>query len=268
MIGGLLEDVIPDVSDDEEQGAPAPAPQLALESTAAAGAEAPGGCRAVVVCGAGAASAFAAGAFSLRPAPWRLATVKEIERRFPPPPKPPRFFVADGAKGATAFVLLDGPVPADLAGAWAEALLQGFGSAEKVLMLDRVFRAEWRSLLGEERPQEPYVCGLWTSRWPTAAGCGGSAVSTALLPPPLPAPNAVEGLPAALLTQCEVARRPCLAAFTLQDGAHLGEGCLRGFERLRPALTELGLLPGDWQPPDYKEAIRAVVQPMSLSIYA
>jgi len=57
-------------------------------------------------------------------------------------------------------------------------------------------------------------------------------------------------------------------ALALQDGAHLGEGCVRSFTGLAPLLQELGVLPADWQQPDFRETVRKVIPPMSMSIYA
>mmetsp|Transcript_50005 Transcript_50005/g.149342 ORF Transcript_50005/g.149342 Transcript_50005/m.149342 type:complete len:274 (+) Transcript_50005:91-912(+) len=273
MIGGLLDQIQPEASDEEDDEQP----EIEFVFEASGGPQegvAGGGeavelsaCRAVLVCSSGAATAFALSALVLQPVPWRLGFAKgcPTPRAFPPPPKPPRFFTVGGAAGgaAVAVALLEAHVPADLAGAWTEALLAGLGGDAEVLFLDRVFRAGWLTLGGNERPLEPHLCGLWTSAWGCEGPTGlGSCVAR------LPAPNVVEGLGAALLMQSEAAHRRCLVALALQDGAHLGEGCIRAFAFLAPLLQELGLLPSDWRPPDFSEAVRQVVPPASMSIYA
>mmetsp|Transcript_115589 Transcript_115589/g.338127 ORF Transcript_115589/g.338127 Transcript_115589/m.338127 type:complete len:266 (-) Transcript_115589:82-879(-) len=265
MIGGLLDQIQPDASDEEDDDwqdvdfvlEAAGGPQESAEDVQ------PSSCRAVVVCSAGAATAFALGAFALRPVGWRLDFAKERPlRAFPPPPKPPKFFVAGSGEKPVAVALLEGPLPADLAGAWAEALLRGLGGAAEVLFLDRVFRAGWLAPGAQERPLEPHLCGLWTAAWGSEGPPGLGSLAR------LPAPNCIQGLGGALLTQCEAARGRCLAALALQDGAHLGESCVRAFAGLAPLLQELGLLPKDWSAPDFGETLRQVVPPPSMSIYA
>jgi len=152
-----------------------------------------------------------------------------------------------------------------MAFAWTEALLGAFSNAADVLILDRIFRAEWRVLPGSTRPLEPHLCGLWTAAWDISSP-GGAPKAGGLQP--LPIPNLVEGITAALLSACEVARRRCLVALALQDGAHLGEGCICAFEEVLPILTGLGALPADWRPPNYQKAVGLVRAPMSMSIYA
>eukprot|EP00418_Pyrodinium_bahamense_P022557 CAMPEP_0179150244 /NCGR_PEP_ID=MMETSP0796-20121207/72852_1 /TAXON_ID=73915 /ORGANISM="Pyrodinium bahamense, Strain pbaha01" /LENGTH=265 /DNA_ID=CAMNT_0020851193 /DNA_START=20 /DNA_END=817 /DNA_ORIENTATION=+ len=265
MIHGLLDQIQPDASDEEDDEQPETDFVFRASGAAHAGSEGgdavdPTSCRAVVVCGPGAATTFALSALPLQPVPWLLALAKEgTARTFPPPPKPPRFFVVSTGRQPVAVALLEGPVPAYLAGAWAEALLAGFGGAAEVLLLDRVFRF---APGGRERPLEPHLCGLWTAAWGAEGPPGLGSLAR------LPAPNTVEGLGAALLTQCEAERRRCLVALALQDGAHLGEGCVRSFTGLAPLLQELGVLPADWQQPDFRETVRKVIPPMSMSIYA
>merc|ERR1712087_644236 len=108
-------------------------------------------------------------------------------------------------------------------------------------------------------PQEPHLCGLWTSAW-SPEGPGRLAA--------YPSPNAVEGVGAALLAECESAQRRCLLALALQDGAHLGEGSLHAFASLTPMLGKLALLPEGAHQPNYSKALRQVVSPLSMSIYA
>jgi len=256
MIGSLLDQIQPEASDEEEderpplefalQAAVAESPML-LEGAPGAGVT-PGSARAVAVCCAGAGATFARAALALEHTGWSLAATG-AGRGFPPPPAPTRLFVA----GASALVLvLEGPVPQEAAGAWAEALLGGLGAAE-LLVLDALPRAAWRP--AEARPLEPHLCGLWAGeRVPGLA--------------PLPAPNALPGLAAALLQRCEAQGRRCLVALALQDGTHLGEGCLRAFAGLHPRLSALGLLPAAWRQPDYSEALCHAVPPPCLSIYA
>uniref|UniRef100_A0A7S1WFC6 Proteasome assembly chaperone 1 n=1 Tax=Alexandrium catenella TaxID=2925 RepID=A0A7S1WFC6_ALECA len=260
MIGGLLDQIQPDASDEEDDEEPDI--DFAFEANGAG--EAASSCRAVVVCNPGAATAFALGTLSLEPVAWKLDFVKERPlRAFPPPPKPPRFYLARGSNGATvAVAVLEGPIPADLASAWAEALLKGFSADAEVLFLDRVFRAGFCVHGHEERPVEPHLCGLWTAAW------GGEGPHSLGSLARFMAPNVIEGLGAALLTQCEAERRRCLVALTLQDGAHLGISCVRAFSGLAPLLQDIGLLPSDWSPPDYAEVVRQVVPPPSMAIYA
>jgi hypothetical protein len=84
----------------------------------------------------------------------------------------------------------------------------------------------------------------------------------------LPTPNSVEGLGAALLTECEAAQRRCLIALALQDGAHLGEGSVHAFSGLAPLLQKLSLIAEGAKRPDYGAALRQVASPLSMSIYA
>lgn len=263
MIHGLLDVLQPNASDDEDDD------QVDIEFALRSTGDAPSAesVRAVVVCGPGAATAFALSAFSLVDTPWSLGAVQGQAgpRAFPPPPKPARILLRQGAqeKGApVAIVLVESAVAADFAGAWAEALLAGFSGATEIIFLDRIYRAAWYSSDGREKPQEPYLTGLWTAAWQSAGLPTKETVA------PLPKPNCIEGLGAALLSQCEELQKPCLAALTLQDGAHLGEGCVRGFERLRPVLIHIGLVSEDWQRPSYREAVRKVVPPPAMSIYA
>lgn len=263
MIHSFLDQIQPDASDEEDDERPEI--QFTFGSKDASPGVRPEACQALLVCGAGAATAYAISALALRPVPWTLEVVKEtLLRTFPPPPRSPRFYVAGaGAAAPVAVALLEGPVPGDLAAAWSEALLGAFTGAAEVLVLDRVFRASWRTAAGSEQPQEPHLCGLWTAAWGAdgpPSGAGGLAI--------LPAPNAVEGVAAALLTSCEAEQRKCLVALALQDGAHLGEGSVRAFEALAPLLRRLALLPESGKPPDYREVLRQVVPPPSMSIYA
>merc|ERR1712039_662355 len=154
-----------------------------------------------------------------------------------------------------------------------EALLTGFDSLRgenaspaEVILLDRLYRAEYRVPHGQQPPLEPHLCGLWNTKW-----SGGASPSSE---PPcsnisrFSTPNLIDGVGAALLTQCEAESRRCVVAFSIQDGAHMSEGTVRAFARVAPVLQRIGALPEDWQQPDYKEAIRQVVPPMSMSIYA
>jgi len=263
MIHGFLDSIEPTVSDDEDDERPHVEFVFRAKEE---GEVRPESCKAVLVCGPGAASAYALSAFTLTPVQWSIDIVKEtLVRTFPPPPRSPKFYiVGSGAEGSSsvAVALLEAPVPGDLAVSWSEAFLGAFANAE-VLVLDRIFRAGWRIFGDQERPQEPHLCGLWTASWggngPTD-GAGALAV--------LPAPNAVEGLAAALLARCEAERRRCLVALALQDGAHLGEGSLRAFEGLGPLFRRLGVQQDGAKAPDYREAVRQAVPPPSLSIYA
>lgn len=285
MINSILDQILPDGSDDEDDESPdvgflfrTSAEQRGAEPAAEAaegfsppprapvpGEELPEHCRRVVVCGPGAASAFALSAFAMRPVDWTLEVAAEPEERVLPAPRSPAFHVLGEGPSCAAVVVLGGPVPADMAFAWAEALLGAFGNATEVVILDRIFRAEWRTLTGEERPLEPHLCGLWTAAWDDASA-GASPTAGGLQP--LPIPNLVDGLTAALLSKCEAARRRCLVALALQDGAHLGVGCLCAFEQLSPTLTGLGILPADWRQPNYQKAVASVRSPTSMSIYA
>mmetsp|Transcript_74047 Transcript_74047/g.239391 ORF Transcript_74047/g.239391 Transcript_74047/m.239391 type:complete len:266 (+) Transcript_74047:71-868(+) len=265
MIHGLLDQIQPDASDEEDDEQPGAnfVFQANMEGDSA-GAVSPGDCCAVVVCCPGAASAFALSAFTLQPVPWLLDFAKDGPAPLTfPPCKPQRFHVSREGPKPAAVVLLDGPVPAESAAAWAEALLAAFPGASEVIVLDRVFRAGWRTSCGRERPLEPHLCGLWTAAW-GAAGPPGSGAALAQLP----APNVVEGLGAALLTECEALGRRCLLALALQDGVHLGESCVRAFAGLTPVLQGVGLLPVSWKEPDYSQGLHQVLPPMSMSIYA
>ncbi|CAJ1356508.1 unnamed protein product [Effrenium voratum] len=196
--------------------------------------EASAKCNTLIICGPGPASAFAQ-TMALQPLPWRIEPTEDCwTKPFPPLPKSPTFFQASAG---TVVACLDTPVASEYAVAWAERLLTAIGSSQ-VLYLDRILRAEWCSC-SRERPEEPYLAGLWTSSWSGKASI-----------PALPAPNVVEGLAAALLTCCE-ARCLCIVALTLQDGAHLSEGCLRGFEaeRTEPVLDISFTFPGDTRGP-------------------
>lgn len=292
MIHSLLDHIIPDASDDEDDERPEPrfelhvggaAPSLAsapgkkelgiasaisaaVAATPAPGAVQPEACRALVLCGPGAGVAYALSAFQLSPLPWTFEVAKELrESFFPPPPRSPKFFAATGAGAAdaapVAVVFLDAPIAPDFAAAWAEAMLEAFSGASEVVLLDRVYRAGWFATGAGERPQEPHLCGLWTSAWGPESPCGPRFAS-------LPSPNSVEGVGASLLAECESARRRCLVALALQDGAHLGEGSLHAFSGLAPLLRRLALLPAGEQKPKYSEALRQVVSPLSMSIYA
>lgn len=270
MLESLLSQLQPEVSDEEDEEA-LPAAEFIFELLE--GVETtdsiplPAACGSIVICSPGAATAFVKTAFSLRPAPWRLTLMKELERSFPPAPKPPCFFVAEGSgESVTAVVLLQNKVPDDLAHAWCEALLAGFAGAREVVLFDSIMSRELQLLAGQQRPQEPYLCGLWTAAWEAAASSRAPRLGAAVVP--LPCANVLESVAAALLTQCEAAQKPCLAALALQDGAHVVERCLSGFELLCPALMDLGILPPDWQAPNYREALRAVQKPLSMSIYA
>lgn len=292
MIHSLLDHIQPDASDEEDDerleprfelhvheaaGSPALAPakqqqdiasaiRAAVSVTPAAGAVRPEACRGLVLCGPGAGVAFALSAFQLRPVPWTFEVAKDQrESIFPPPPRSPKFFVAAGAGDATAapvaVAFLEAPVAPEFASAWAEAMLEAFGGASEVVLLDRVFRAGWFAGGAGERPQEPHLCGLWTSAWGPEGPCGPRFAS-------LPSPNAAEGVGAAVLAECESACRKCLVALALQDGAHLGEGSLHAFSGLIPLFRRLDLLPEGVQKPKYSEALRQVVPPLSMSIYA
>lgn len=255
MIHGLLEQMQPVVSDDEDDDIP----YTSFVFCSQGGGDAlPNSCKTVLICCPGAAAAYALTAFSLVPVQWSMEVDKEtLLRAYPPPPRSPKFYVAAG--GSVAVAILDAPVSNDLAYAWCDALLSAFGDAE-VIVLGQIFRASWRVCGHEEKPEEPHLSGLWT------ASCGGPLDGSrlALLPPP----NAVDGLPAALLSRCEATRRRCVLALALQDGAHLGAGCLRAFEGLSPTFARLSLRAADAKTPDYAEAIRLHLPPPALSIYS
>ena len=213
MIHGLLDHIQPCVSDDEDDQ-----PDLEFAFTGTKSLD----CKTLVICGPGPASAFALQVFALQPLSWSFKP-KDSCRAFPPPPKSPSFFQVSDADGVVV-VVLDGPVAAEYATAWADELLLSFEGAQ-VLFLDRILRAEW-CCPSCPRPDEPYLAGLWTS-------CSGERI------PALPAPNIVQGLGAAVLACCEAKSTRCTVALTLQDGAHLSEGCLKGYEALVPLLQEL-----------------------------
>mmetsp|Transcript_69242 Transcript_69242/g.122500 ORF Transcript_69242/g.122500 Transcript_69242/m.122500 type:complete len:251 (-) Transcript_69242:108-860(-) len=250
MMEGFLDQVQPGASDDEDDE------RMDLQFVLS-GASSAGNCRSLVICGPGAASAFALEALSLQPLSWRFDPEDSSERVFPPAPKTPRFYEVSSSSSAVIVALLESAVPAEDAVAWSEALLGSFSDLSQVIVLDRKLRAEWVSV-DRQLPEEPCLTGLWTSAWASA----GSTLS------PLPAPNLVEGLPAAVLSHCEALQQRCLVALALQDGAHLGEGCIRGFEVLVPLLKELKVVQDTWKKPDYREALRKVVSPSSMSIYA
>eukprot|EP00811_Abedinium_folium_P004212 NODE_13877_length_1141_cov_7.179487.p1 GENE.NODE_13877_length_1141_cov_7.179487~~NODE_13877_length_1141_cov_7.179487.p1 ORF type:complete len:288 (-),score=93.52 NODE_13877_length_1141_cov_7.179487:278-1045(-) len=216
----------------------------------------PGQCSAVVVCAAGAAEAFADSSLRLRRVAWSLTAMDDVEvRRFPAAPKSPRFFTSPA--GNVALALLAEPVPPELADAWVDALLAAFHAAKAFIVLDAAPRASWRS---SEPPDEPHLCGLWTSAWEGPPPVDGITV--------LPAPNAVEGLAASLLTCCEMERKRCLVALTLQDGLMVSGAALRAFHALLPLLLQLGLAPEDWAPPqDYREVVRKMLRPVGVAIY-
>eukprot|EP00931_Biecheleriopsis_adriatica_P046407 TRINITY_DN26647_c0_g1_i1.p1 TRINITY_DN26647_c0_g1~~TRINITY_DN26647_c0_g1_i1.p1 ORF type:complete len:280 (+),score=45.68 TRINITY_DN26647_c0_g1_i1:86-841(+) len=251
MIHSLLEHIQPGASDDEDDERPD------VEFTFR-GAGLSAECQTLVLCGPGAASAFALQALELQPLSWRFESSDDsCARIFPPAPKSPSFFQV--AQGAVVVAMLESPVAADFAVEWAQGLLKSLSSDAEVVVLDRILRAEWASS-GQRPPEEPYLAGLWTSSWQAA----GRETTV----PFLPAPNIVEGLLAALLTHCEASRRRCLVALALQDGAHLGEGCIRGFEALMPLLTELKVLSSSSTKLDCRAAVQKVVPPSSMSIYA
>lgn len=267
MIHSFLDTLAPVESDDEDDDRPDIEFRFAARAAvAAAGPDVtPDQCTALILCGPGAATAFASCVFKLVPRAWSLDAVKEtVVRAFPPAPRSPRFCTMQGAgSGPLAVVLLEGQVPADMSPAWCEALLAAFPGAGEVIMMDRVFRTGWRTACGQERPQEPHLCGLWTAAWGAEGPLGREGAL-----PLLPAPNAVEGLAAALLTTSEASRRRCVVALGLQDGVHMGEGSLRAFERLGPLFSRLGVMPEERPGQGYREALRQAVQPASLSIYA
>lgn len=264
MIHGLLDQMQPLVSDDEEDER-APLAFL-FEDCESETATTPAreDIRILVICGGDAAAAFADVAFSLRPVPWSVRLDPGADApMFPPPPSAPKISVlAESGAVPAAFVLMKGIVPSNMAFAWTQALLDGFKSVTEVIFMDRMFRSAFRVQPGQDRPCEPHLGGLWSSAWEKA----GLSESGAVVP--LPVPNAVEGVAAALLTQCEVDRRCCLVARALQDGAHLTEGCLCAFEWLRPIFLQLGLVEDGWSAPNYSDAVRKVVPPPSMSIYA
>lgn len=293
MIHSLLDNMLPDASDEEEDerrepcfklrtGEVADAPPteakrdvasamawLEKKNLASAGPR-PEACSALVICGPGAGTAYALSCFQLKPMPWVFEVVKDtLESPLPPPPRSPKFFVVDGAGAAAlaapvAVAFLEAPVAPEMAAAWTEALLAAFSAAKEVLLLDRIFRAGWFVCGGAERPQEPHLCGLWTSSW----GPEGPLPQQGQRLSALPSPNSVEGLGAALLTECEVTQRKCLVALALQDGAHLGEGSLHSFSGLTPLFRRLALLPEGEKKPNYAEGLKQVVSPLSMSIYA
>eukprot|EP00438_Fugacium_kawagutii_P008024 Skav209175 [mRNA] locus=scaffold1137:462861:463595:- [translate_table: standard] len=244
MIHGLLDQIQPSVSDDEDDQ---PDVDFAFEGDRS-------DCKTLVICGCGPASAFAGEVFALRPLAWTFKPQDSI-RVFPPLPTSPKFCEVADAEGVVV-VLLDAPVAAEYAVAWADGLLRsldGAHGAPAVLFLDRILRSEWCSC---PRPEEPHLAGLWTS-------CSQPFE----LLPALPAPSIVQGLAAAVLASCEARSTKCIVAMTLQDGAHLSERCLQGFEGLVPLLQELQVIQ-TWQRPSYREALRKVIPPASMSIYA
>lgn len=267
MLESLIDHLNPEGSDEEDD--PTPLSEFILDlgkdgDSSSSGYPSSGSnlspkeCRAVIVCAPGPAAVYLQTVLpSLKPMPWSLKVMKEPERLFPPPPKPVRFLAAGSAKQAVAVALLEKEIPIDLAYAWSSALLAGFPEASEVIFMDRIFRADWRLVGEQERPHEPNLSGLWTSAW-SSAPCPGMTV--------LPSPNFLGGLAAALLSQCEAAHRRCLTALALQDGAHAMASSLVGFEVLRPLLSELGL--ECEKSPDFVEAMRQLLPPPSLAIYA
>eukprot|EP00927_Polykrikos_kofoidii_P070672 TRINITY_DN67084_c0_g1_i1.p1 TRINITY_DN67084_c0_g1~~TRINITY_DN67084_c0_g1_i1.p1 ORF type:complete len:294 (+),score=51.91 TRINITY_DN67084_c0_g1_i1:71-883(+) len=270
MIHAYLDSLEAPVSDDEDEERPGV--EFVLQNVGpvggadSLGSPAPGECKTVVICSAGAAAAFVTSAFPLKSVPWSLEVKGEFASMFQKPPKSPRFFVLDFAGGEehpVGFVVLEEPVVAEHATAWAETVLASFGKAAEVVSLGRIFRAEYYCPRGTaNRPQEPYLCGLWTEAWDELKRPGSSVVSV------LPTPNVVDGLNASLLTQCETERRRCLVALALQDGAHVGEGCIRAFEALKQVFAEVGCAQDAWRKPNYREALRQLIPPPSMGIYA
>ncbi|CAE7205637.1 unnamed protein product [Symbiodinium natans] len=234
MIHGLLDQIQACVSDDDDEQPDVSFVLSGMKDVT---------CQTLVVCGPGPASAFALQAFNMVPLPLSLESKEDSPLRPLPPPRAPRFFKAsDGAVVA----VLETHVSGEYAAAWAEALLSALGGKPQVVYLDRILRAEWCSF-DRCRPEEPYLAGLWTSAF------SGSEKAV----PVLPAPNFVEGLAAALLSNCEARSWPCLVALALQDGAHMSEGCLHAFEALVPMLLELQVI-SSWQRPKYREALQKV----------
>jgi len=257
MIDAYIEQLNPDGSDEEDD------PDVLTEFVLELGQDdkpSPGDCAMVIVCAPGPATVFLkALAPSLQPAPWRLKLKKEPERRFPPPPKPTKFLIGGSVSGEmVAVALLEKELPADLAFAWSSALLAGFPKASQVIFMDTIARAEWRLTADQEKPQEPHLAGLWTSAWSSDTPCPSIVA--------LPSPNSMGGLPAALLSQCEAAKKRGLAALALQDGAHSMASTLVGFQALAPLLEGVGL--ECEKAPDLVKAMRQVLPPPSLNIYA
>mmetsp|Transcript_51403 Transcript_51403/g.95048 ORF Transcript_51403/g.95048 Transcript_51403/m.95048 type:complete len:260 (-) Transcript_51403:28-807(-) len=259
MLGSLLERLEPALSDDE--GGDTVAADVNFHILQTDGDTSPAECNALVVCCHGAAAALAKSGFSLAPAPWLLSPQNssswDSQTNYPPLPVATRIYTASSgaAKGKVAVAVLAETLPAEFAVAWSSALLQAFGNVEEVLVLSHMLRSEWRVTPGSERPDEPFLCGLWTP----------SDVVAAL--PPLPPPNHVEGLPAAILSECTASKRQCVVALTVQDGAHLGETCLQAFERIRPTLVRLGLVDSG-QRISYRDILASARPPHSMSIYA
>jgi hypothetical protein len=260
MLESLIDQLNPDGSDEEDD--PEALTEFVLDLGSSACTISPDGYSTVIVCAPGAASIYLQALVpSLLPTPWLLKAVKAPERSFPPPPKAVSFLVASASSGeAVAVALLEKEVSADLAFAWSSALRDGFPKASQIIHMDVIARAEWRTVSEQERPQEPHLCGLWTSAWGAGSPCPSLAA--------LPSPNFLGGLPAALLSQCEAANRRCLAAFALQDGAHIMASSLVGFNGLKPLLAGTGL-PCE-EAPDLVEAVNRVVLPPThhLGIYA
>lgn len=258
MIHGLLDQIQPGASDDEDDDRPDGS--YVFSGVKPGGGLDPESCRVLIICAPGAAAAFGL-CFASEALPWRL---EAKDRGSFPASKPPRFFQRAGCEAATAVAVLDGPVQPEAAAAWAECLLRAVPAAE-VLFLDRTFLAEWRAVGDAQRPQEPHLAALWSSHWgpkgPLGSGPGGGIA-------PLPLPNMLQGLGAAVLTECEAARRRCICVLTVQDGAHIAEGCVGAFQRLAPLLEELGVVGPAWRLPNLRDVIRQVVPPASMSIYA
>mmetsp|Transcript_30746 Transcript_30746/g.57601 ORF Transcript_30746/g.57601 Transcript_30746/m.57601 type:complete len:245 (+) Transcript_30746:43-777(+) len=244
MIHGLLDQIQACVSDEEDDQPDVDFVFAGLEAL---------GCQTLLICGPGPASAFALQALTLDAVSCKLQPKEGSPfRAFPPVPQSPRFFQASAG---VLVALLETSVSGDYAATWADALLSGLPDKTQVLYLDRVLRSEWFSC-DRRKPEEPYLAGLWTSSFGGQEGV-----------PALPAPNVVEGLAAALLSGCEARGWPCLVALALQDGAHMSEGCLQGFEALVPLLLEKKVI-SSWQRPKYHEALQKVVPPAAMSIYA
>jgi len=254
MLDALIDQLNPEGSDDEDN--PEVLTKFGLEVRKDAGFTAtPADVSAVIVCsGAPAAAYLRALAPSLRPAPWLLKVVKEPERIFPPPPKPTNFCTV----GSVAVAFLEQEIVADLSFAWSSALIAGFPKASQIIYMDMICRADWCVTSEQERPQEPHLAGLWSSACGLDAPCPSLKV--------LPSPNFLGGVPAALLSQCEAANKQGLAAYALQDGAHCLASSLVGFEALRPLFSRIGL--ECEKAPDFVEAMKTLVPPPGMNIYA
>eukprot|EP00913_Durusdinium_trenchii_P002336 g2158.t1 len=132
MIHGLLDQIQPCVSDDEDEQ---PEIDFVFSGDAAR-------CKTLVICGAGPASAFALQAFALQPLSWSLDPEDKLSwrnepteasaRAFPPLPKSPKFFQVPASEGVVV-ALLEAQVPAEYAVTWAEKLLLSVEGAQDVL---------------------------------------------------------------------------------------------------------------------------------------